>query len=58
VAAVGAVLLTDFAGLRNVGILCGRDDNSSVHTLCGARLAKLGEVSYPAGYEPPGVEPL
>jgi hypothetical protein len=56
--AVGAVLLMDFAGLRNVGVLFGRDDNGSVHTLCGARLAKLGEVSYPAGYEPPGVKPL
>jgi hypothetical protein len=53
--AVGAVLLMDFAELRNVGVLFGRDDNGPVHTLCGARLSKLGEVTYPAGYEPPGV---
>jgi hypothetical protein len=53
--AVGAVLLMDFAEMRNVGVLFGRDDNGSVHTLCGARLTKLGEISYPVGYEPPGV---
>lgn len=53
--AVGAVLLMDFAELRNVGVLFGQDDNGAVHTLCGARLSKLGEISYPAGYEPPGV---
>lgn len=53
--AVGAVLLMDFAELRNVGVLFGRDDNGPVHTLCGARLSKLGEINYPAGYEPPGV---
>lgn len=53
--AVGAVLLMDFDQLRNVGVLFGIDDNGPVHTLCGARLSKLGEVSYPAGYEPPGV---
>jgi MoaF C-terminal domain/MoaF N-terminal domain len=53
--AVGAVLLMDFAEMRNVGVLFGRDDNGTVHTLCGARLSKLGEISYPAGYEPPGV---
>jgi hypothetical protein len=53
--AVAAVLLMDFDELRNVGVLFGRDDNGLVHTLCGARLSKLGEISYPAGYEPPGV---
>lgn len=54
--AVGAALLMDFDQLRNVGILFGRDGNGDVHTLCGARLAKLGQIEYPAGYEPPGVE--
>lgn len=53
--AVGAVLLMDFGQLRNVGVLYGRDDHGLVHTLCGARLSKLGEISYPEGYEPPGV---
>lgn len=53
--AVAAVLLLDFAQLRNVGVLFGRDDNGKVHTLCGARLAKLGEISYPPGYEAPGL---
>lgn len=55
--AVAAVLLMDFDQLRNVGVLFGRDDNGKVHTLCGARLAKLGAVSYPAGYEPPYTRP-
>jgi hypothetical protein len=53
--AVAAVLLMDFAELRNVGTLFGQDDNGHVHTLCGARLSVLSETSYPAGYEPPGV---
>lgn len=53
--AVGAALLMDFDQLRNVGILFGHDDTGDVHTLCGARLSKLGEIAYPAGYEPPGV---
>lgn len=55
--AVGAVLLMDFGQLRNVGVLYGRDDNGKVHTLCGARLKKLGEITYPSGYEAPGVPP-
>ncbi len=53
--AVGAVLLMDFTALRNVGVLFGHDDNGLVHTLCGARLKVLGEISYPEGYEPAGV---
>lgn len=53
--AVGAVLVMDFAQLRNVGVLFGRDDHGKVHTLCGARLKELGEVRYPVGYEPPHV---
>ncbi len=55
--AVAACLLLDFQQLRNTGILFGRDDKGKVHTLCGARLAKLGGVNYPAGYEPPGLAP-
>ena len=54
--AVGAVLLMDFAELRNVGVLFGRDDNGPVHTFCGARLCKLGEISYPAGYRAAGCQ--
>ena len=53
--AVGAVLLMDFTALRNVGVLFGKDDSGLVHTLCGARLALLGEINYPEGYEPAGV---
>jgi hypothetical protein len=53
--AVGAVLLMDFAALRNVGVLFGKDDNGFLHTLCGARLAMLGELTYPPGYEPAGM---
>lgn len=53
--AVAAVLLMDFAALRNVGVLFGQDDNGHVHTLCGARLSMLSDTTYPAGYEPPGV---
>ncbi len=53
--AVGAVLLMDFTALRNVGVLFGKDDSGLVHTLCGARLALLGEINYPEGYELAGV---
>ena len=53
--AVAACLLMDFEQLRNTGILFGRDDHGKVHTLCGAKLSKLGEIVYPAGYEPQGV---
>ena len=53
--AVAACLLMDFEQLRNTGILFGRDDHGKVHTLCGAKLAKLGEIVYPPGYEPQGV---
>jgi MoaF C-terminal domain/MoaF N-terminal domain len=51
----GAVLLMDFAGLRNAGVFMGRDDQGFFHFLCGARLAVLGQTTYPPGYEPGGV---
>jgi len=53
--AVGAVLMMDFAALRNVGVLFGQDDNGLVHTLVGARLHILNELTYPPGYEPAGM---
>ena len=52
--AVAAVLVMDFRALRNVGVLFGQDDNGLVHTLVGARLAVLNELTYPPGYEPAG----
>lgn len=52
---VGACLLLDYTAMRNVGVLFGQDDDGLVHELCGARLRMLGEITYPAGYEPPGV---
>jgi len=52
--AVAAVLLLDYAALRNVGILFGQDDHGYVHTLCGARLSVLSQTDYPEGYEPSG----
>ena len=52
---VGACLLLDYTAMRNVGVLFGQDDNGLVHELCGARLRMLGEITYPAGYEPGGV---
>jgi hypothetical protein len=53
--AVGAALLLDYEALRNVGVLYGEDDKGFVHTLCGARLQLLGELTYPPGYEPGGM---
>lgn len=53
--AVGAALLLDYDALRNVGVLYGQDDHGFVHTLCGARLRLLQELSYPPGYEPGGM---
>ncbi|MGD0220610.1 MAG: MoaF C-terminal domain-containing protein [Acidimicrobiales bacterium] len=52
--AVSAVLLMDFKALRNVGVLFGQDDNGLLHTLVGARLKMLGQITYPKGYEPAG----
>jgi hypothetical protein len=52
---VGACLLLDYTAMRNVGVLFGQDDNGLVHELCGARLRMLGEITYPAGYEPGGI---
>ncbi|HTX62207.1 MAG TPA: MoaF C-terminal domain-containing protein [Acidimicrobiales bacterium] len=50
----GAVLLMDFAGLRNAGVFMGRDDGGFFRFVCGARLVLLGETDYPPGYEPEG----
>jgi len=52
---VGAVLLMDFAGLRNAGVILGEDDEGFFHFICGARLTVLGQTTYPAGYEPAAV---
>jgi hypothetical protein len=52
--AVGAVLLLDYEAMRNVGVLFGIDDNGFLHTLVGARLELLNDLTYPAGYEPAG----
>ncbi|HEX4010726.1 MAG TPA: MoaF N-terminal domain-containing protein [Solirubrobacteraceae bacterium] len=53
--AVGAALLLDYSALRNVGVLYGLDDSGFVHTLCGARLQLLADLSYPPGYLPGGM---
>lgn len=53
--AVTAALLLDYAAFRNVGVLYGLDDGGFVHTLCGARLEILDELTYPPGYEPSGM---
>jgi MoaF C-terminal domain/MoaF N-terminal domain len=52
---VGVVLLMDFAGLQNAGVILGRDDHGFFHFPCGARLALLGQTTYPPGKEPAGV---
>lgn len=51
----GVVLLMDFAGLRNAGVIVGMDDHGFFHFPCGARLVVLGRIDYPPGYEPSGV---
>ncbi len=51
----GVVLLMDFAGLRNAGVIVGQDDQGFFHFVCGARLVMLGRTDYPPGYEPAGV---
>ncbi len=51
----GVVLLMDFAGLRNAGVILGRDDQGFFHFPCGARLVLLSRTTYPPGYEPAGV---
>ncbi len=50
----GAVLLMDFAGLRNAGVFMGQDDEGFFRFVCGARLVVLGRTDYPPGYEPGG----
>lgn len=51
----GAVLLMDFAGLRNAGVFLGRDDHGFFRFVCGARLGMLGQADYPPGYAPAGL---
>jgi hypothetical protein len=51
----GAVLLMDFAGLRNAGLFMGCDDHGFFRFVCGARLVVLGRTDYPPGYEPAGI---
>jgi hypothetical protein len=51
----GVVLLMDFAGLRNAGVILGEDDQGFFHFPCGARLTILGRTDYPPGYEPAGL---
>ncbi len=52
---VGAVLLMDFAGLRNAGVFMGGDDQGFFHFVVGARLGMLGRTSYPPRCQPPGM---
>ncbi|HTX62120.1 MAG TPA: MoaF N-terminal domain-containing protein [Acidimicrobiales bacterium] len=51
----GVVLLLDYVGLRNAGVIMGRDDRGFFHFPVGARLAVLGDMPYPPGYEPAGL---
>ncbi len=49
---VGLTLLMDFTAERNVGMLFGRTPSGLLSRPVGATIVRLGETTYPAGFEP------